>query len=241
MKDYLSCGAGVNSIAMILFLLKTKWEFESVFVDTGCEHPETYDYLKLFQAWLKENGHKQITVLKPDVQGVDNLYDYCWKYKMTPSFMQRWCTDKFKIRILHKYYLKPCFSLIGFSVDEAKRAKISVMKGVENRFPLIEANVTRAGCEEIIKHNGLPIPRKSGCYICPFQNVTQWKELRMNHPDLFCKAEQLEKRNMEHRISKGKKPLSLCAYPKIPLNKVVEEDQYKLFKQDEYPPCECMI
>jgi len=43
-RHYLSFGGGVNSVAMLLMLLDTKeYEFEAVFVDTGCEYPETYE------------------------------------------------------------------------------------------------------------------------------------------------------------------------------------------------------
>ena len=78
---------------------------------------------------------------------------------------------------------------------------------------------------------------KSGCYICPFQRIRQWVELRHKHPDLFCKAEQMEDRNMEHRRSKGKKAMTLNRRKR--LKSVVEEDQINLFEQDNYPPCQC--
>ena len=62
----------------------------------------------------------------------------------------------------------------------------------------------------------------------------------MNHPDLFCKAEQLEARNQEYAVSVGKKPLYLYGNAK-PLRDVVQEKQSRLWKEDEYPPCECML
>ncbi len=227
MKNYLSSGMGVNSIAAQII-----GNFdEVVFVDTGCEYPETYEYLEMF---IKRYP---VTVITPDY---GNLYEYCWEYKMVPSTWPRWCTVHFKIKPFEKYVEKPCFKVLAFSTDEEHRAKISINNDIEHRFTLLENDISREDCKKIIRDAGLPIPHRSKCYICPFQTISEWKELRMNHPDLFCKAEQLEKRNMEYRIAKGKKPLYLYGN-KRPLRSVVEENQIRIFKQDEYPPCECML
>jgi len=241
MKNYLSFGGGVNSVAMHLLLLDQKVEFEAIFVDHGTDWPETYEYFEIFQQYLNDTRNIPITVLKPNIKGVNNLYDYCWNYKMVPSFMFRWCTDKFKIQVVNKHIETPCFMLLGIDAGESHRAKISIDKGVEKRYPLIEADINRDGCKEIIKAHGLPIPMKSGCYICPYQRVSQWKELRKNHPDLFCKAEKLEQRNMDYRIEKGKVPLFLNQNPKATLRAIVNEKQYQLFSEDEYPPCQCEL
>ena len=238
MKKYLSFGGGVNSVAMMLMLLDQHDDFEAIFVDHGTDWPETYEYFEMFQAWLKDHGHRQITVLKPDVEGYQNLYDYYLKYKMTPTVFKRICTDKFKVTPIHKYVTKPCFMLIGIDAGEPNRAKISTEKGIEKRYPLLENNINRTGCKKIIAGHGLPIPMKSGCYICPFQKANQWKELRKNHPDLFCKASTLEKINMQYRKDRGKKSMTLCRNGKS-LETVVDEHQGNLFEQDNYPPCQC--
>jgi len=245
MRNYLSFGGGVNSVAMMLMLLDQGADFEAVFVNHETDWPETYEYFTMFQGWLVENGHRQITELKPQLnikrsgEVFDSLYEYCWSREMVPSFMSRWCTDKFKIRALKKYVETPAFQYLGIDAGEAHRAKLNAFKGVENRFPLIEANINRAGCKDIIKSHGLPVPMKSGCYICPFQKRGQWGELRRKHPCLFQDAVDLEQRNIKNRIKRGKAPLYLFQSFKAPLSAVVGETQRPVFKQDEYPPCEC--
>lgn len=241
MKNYLSFGGGVNSVALYLYLIEQKIDFEAVFVNHGTDWPETYEYFDMFQGWIEKHGYRKITVLKPNVQDSTNLYDHCWKYRMVPSFMRRWCTDKFKVSILHKYFKPPAFEMVGIDASEKRRAKIQNRKGFEMRYPLIEADITRHGCKDLILKHGLPIPMKSGCYICPFQRVTQSKELRRKHPDLFCKAANLEQRNIEYRIERGKKPLYLNQNPKASLRAIVQEDQIPVFEQDEYPPCRCAL
>ena len=228
MIQYLSFGGGVNSVAMLLYCLDKGWDFESVFVDHGTDWPETYEYLETFQSYLFKNGHKPITILRPIVSKQQGLYNYCWHYKMVPSFTFRWCTDKFKVRPSMKYYKKPCKSMIGFDAGEAKRARPSIAKGVENRFPLIEAGMNREDCKKYIEKHGLPVPAKSGCFICPYQKVSKWIELESKHPDLFQKAVELEKRNMEYRKSVGKPILYLSQSKRMPLSAIVESERKQL-------------
>jgi 3'-phosphoadenosine 5'-phosphosulfate sulfotransferase (PAPS reductase)/FAD synthetase len=227
MKNYLSFGAGVNSVAAY-FLGGFD---EAVFCDPGCEYPETYEFLNRFVAKYP------LTIIKPKW---GNLYEYSWDHKMVPATWPRWCTVHFKIKPFADYVEKPCFKGLAFATDEAHRAKISIDNDIEHRFPLLESNVSREDCKNIIKKAGLPIPHRSKCWFCPFQTISEWKQLRMNHSDLFCKAEQLEKRNMNYRISKGKKPFYLYGNAK-PLRTVVDENQMRIFREDEYPPCECML
>jgi len=181
MKNYLSMGFGVNSVAMHLHLLDKGVDFESVFVHHGTDWPETYNYAAGFQWWLKSRGLRPVTILRPAQRGsrpsgtydvvYDNLYDHSWGLKMFPSRVSRWCTDKFKTSVLSRYHKKPCFVFIGYDWDERHRAKITSKSGMEFRWPLIEADIGRDGCKQIISDHGLPIPMKSGCYICPFQRV----------------------------------------------------------------------
>lgn len=58
--------------------------------------------------------------------------------------------------------------------------------------PLVDMGIDREGCIEIIQAEGLSVPRKSGCYICPFQRNSQWRELWERYPELFRRAVALE-------------------------------------------------
>jgi len=227
-------------------LLDQGENFEAIFVDHGTDWPETYEYFGMLQGWLKDNGHDLVTVLKPGVVKnkktdpivFDNLYDFAKHRRFAPNGFQRWCTADFKIKPIMEYIATPCFMYIGIDFGEAKRAKISSISGVENRWPLIENEIERDGCKQIIREHGLPVPVKSGCFICPFQKKSQWRELRMLHPDLFCKAMELERVCADFRIESGKKPYTLSASGKT-LTSIVDEDQMNLFEQDDYPPCQC--
>lgn len=230
MQNYLSFGGGVNSVALYLYLLDNNVSFEAVFVDHGTDWPETYEYVEIFKKKYP------LTIIKPIVTGYSNLYDYCWNYKMVPARYPRFCTTKFKIDPLYNYYRSPATVIIGMDSGEQIRAKDSINDGFVNRYPFIDASIDRNGCKSIIRSHNLPIPIKSGCFICPFQKTSQWKKLRRHHPGLFLKAVELEKRSMEYKKTKGKKPLFLSPSPRASLKSIVGENQLKLFKRDEYPP-----
>jgi hypothetical protein len=251
MKNYLSFGGGVNSVAMQLILQDEGVEFESIFVNHGADWPETYEYFDYFQNWLESNGFPEITVLKPDIGTIegnrfDNLYDYCLFKKIFPSRLKRWCTFEFKSKVLDKYHGQNCFVNIGIDFDERHRAKIFSSKGREYRYPLIEREIGREKCKKIIVDHGLNIPIKSGCFICPFQRVSQLIELRKKHPELFCKLEKLENISNEYRLiymTSNTWPWVMdkfYAYKK-PVREIAERhiNQMPLFEDDEFPPCEC--
>lgn len=186
------------------------------------DYPTTHDYLMM----LEDKGYP-ISIIFTMNRKPFNLYQYCIAHKMMPGF-KRWCTVQFKVVPLTRYYQKPCFEMVGFSTDETHRAVLRCKDGIERRYPLIEREISRSGCIELIKAHGLPVPPKSGCFFYPYQQREQWKKLRRNHPDLWCKARQLEK-NTGRNL-----PLS-----NIPLEKMVIEKNQFLFSEMEYPPCEC--
>ena len=158
---------------------------------------------------------------------------------MVPQRRPRWCTANWKSKPLEAYQKKPAFVHIGFAFDESRRADSrQAVEGYESRYLLIEHEITRQGCIEIIKKAGLPVPQKSGCYICPLQRQGQWKNLRRYHPGLFCEALQLEKQNIEYQKRKGKKLKYLSVYRK-PLLEIVDERQGVLFDEDAYQPRLC--
>jgi 3'-phosphoadenosine 5'-phosphosulfate sulfotransferase (PAPS reductase)/FAD synthetase len=207
-KQYLAFGGGVNSVALYLLMKQEGIKFEAIYSDHGCDWPITGSYVKYF------SERYPLTILRPDVQGQSNLYDYCWDREMIPSRLSRWCTDKFKIRAMHKYMDKPAMVHLGIDAGESHRAKVSTQTGSENRFMLVEYDIDRQGCVDIIKKAGLFVPVKSGCWFCPFQRKAEWIKLRSEKPDLFRRSIELEHRCNHKRWLNGKKEIHLfCKRP----------------------------
>lgn len=128
--------------------------------------------------------------------------------------VSRHCTDHFKVRPLHVYFQRPYTEYIAFDAGEEQRAErlFKRRRGVE--FPLVEADIDRAGCIEIIRQAGWPMPMKSGCFLCPFQRTGQWETLACVHPDLLEKAILLEQHCAERLKSENRPPYYLAdPYP----------------------------
>ncbi len=240
MQHYLSFGGGVNSVALYLLMEQLGMEFEAIFIDHDGDWPETYEYVDYFIA-----SGRPVTVLKAGCyrknqdRTYDDLFEYCWEMEMVPSTMARWCTKDFKVKPVNRYVKKPCWMHLGIDAGEQKRARINAAKGIESRWLLIEHDIDRQGCKDLIAKAGLKVPRKSGCFFCPFQRIAQWRELRMKHPELFCKAQKLENRNMAARAKKGKVPLSLRNDGRT-LGKIVNAAP-NLWPEMNYPPCQCRL
>ena len=243
MKVYLSHGLGVNSWALYLYLIEQGEvpgvDFEAVAVNHHTDWPESYEYLEMMLA----KGYP-VTVIEPDVGGIKSLYEYCLKRSIIPARIRRWCTVKFKIGPLEKYQEKPCVVMLGIDAGESHRAKMHEQDGITYDYPLVEAGIDRQGCIEIIRRHGLPVPPKSGCFICPYQRRSQWIELRDKHPELFCKAKGLEELSAQKRIDNGKVPIY---YKDMPLEQYLGakdrsgrlpvRGQESLWDDD--PPCRC--
>lgn len=234
MKVYLSHGLGVNSWALYLYLIEQGEipgeDFEAVAVNHHTDWPETYEYLEM----MISRGYP-VTVIEPELEGYNNIYDYCWARRILPNRQMRWCTYRFKVKPLIDYYETPAVEIVGFDAGEMRRARAMKEKdGVTQEYPLIEAGIDRVGCVELIKRHGLPVPPKSGCWICPFQRKSQWLELRHKHPELFCNAQTLEELFNERRVSQGK---AKHYFMDKPLDAVVQETQVRMW--DDRPPCRC--
>lgn len=179
--NYLSHGGGVNSTALMLLLIGEGIEFESVFVDHGGDYPETYEYID----YLCGEGFP-ITTIKPDIEGCSTLPDYCVKYNMRPVRHNRWCTDKFKLRVLKAYFKIPSVVYIGIDYSEKSRAFQKPLKvGIENKYPLVDLQFNREDCINLISKANLRIPPKSCCYLCFNMRKQELIDLRVNHLSLY--------------------------------------------------------
>lgn len=189
MKTILSYGAGVNSTAIIALALLKELLMPDyiVFSDTGAEWPYTYKYMD----YLESKGIR-ITYLT----GGDcymTLIDYCRKMNFIPSRMNRWCTDRWKIRPIKKFAqsLNNDY-LIQIGIDAGEARRVGSLRGRQTA-PLFDMGIDRNECMKIIRKAGLGVPQKSGCYICPYQRKRQWIELKKHHPELWEVAIGLEK------------------------------------------------
>lgn len=116
------------------------------------------------------------------------------------GMLMRACTRDYKIRALKRcqrelakeWGVKSVTSWIGISTDEAHRMKPSNVGYAINRWPLIEANISRGKCLEWMRAKGYAKPPKSACTFCPYHSDAQWLDLKTNSPDEFVEAVEFE-------------------------------------------------
>jgi hypothetical protein len=198
-KHILSFGAGLNSTALLVFLVEHEYPLdEVVFADTGGELPETYRHLKTVDTYLSQQGIQLRIVRSKN----GTLYDTCARRKVIPSQLWRWSTRDYKITPIYAYYrsLKAHVNqYLGIAYEERDRMRESGVDYVTNRFPLIEKMVTRQDCIDIIclADYDFPMPVRSGCYFCPFNSLSRWQEIYEKHKGLYLKAMALEE-NSKH-------------------------------------------
>lgn len=118
--------------------------YEYLFTDTGCELPETYQ-------WLNEVESK--TGFKINRVGA-SLEEIINKAGVLPSVKMRFCTDKAKIKPMEKAIGTKDFTIyIGLRSDEPQRDP-----NVLSVFPLREAGITLPMVFTILEAKGLLPP-----------------------------------------------------------------------------------
>lgn len=125
MKRVISFSGGKDSTALILWALEQGWEFETVFCDTGHEHPLTMEYIEEINQKLL--GGKLITLRSKKYPG--GMREMVEKKGRCPSTLARFCTVELKIEPMFAWIFEQKEDLIiyqGIRADESQaRAKMS--------------------------------------------------------------------------------------------------------------------
>lgn len=226
MKYVLSYGGGLNSTALLVYLIKNNYPLDLViFADTGSEFEHTYKTVQIYKEYCL-NKQIPFEIVKSD-KGI--IYDYYYNRKITPSRMKRDCTTKFKIMPIRQYIRskypknKEKFVFyIGIDYDESHRMRDSDVSYITNQYPLVDNKIGREDCKLLLEQEKLHVPEKSGCYFCPFTKKDGWINLKLNRPELFNKSIILEQNNKRYP-----EPVSLLSSkPLINLTKNTTLDEF---------------
>lgn len=219
MKHIISLGAGVQSSTMALMAAigeLTPMPVAAVFADTGDEPAAVYKWLD----WLEKQlpfpvvrvsagvlSLRELRVIRSKRSG--NLYrksgvPFYTVVDGKKGMLPRKCTRDFKIDPITRAQRtlagvkrgekqKVVCTWIGISTDEMERMKASHVPFSENRWPLIEAGVSRQQCLDWMKAHGYPQPPRSACVFCPYHSDREWVRLRTENPAEFERAVKFEK------------------------------------------------
>jgi hypothetical protein len=187
----------------------------AIFADTGDEIKDTYDHIDWLEAWAKPHGiplhrvsqghlgKELVGEKKMARRGVHvSIPAFTAGDVASEGVLRRQCTKEYKLEPIRREVRrvlgfqkgeriagkKRARALIGISLDEAIRMKESRDKWVANTYPLVDARITRQGCERILREHVVPIPVKSACRFCPYHDDSYWKWLKEQRPGEFEQA-----------------------------------------------------
>jgi len=258
----ISLGAGVQSSTMALMAARgeiTPMPHCAIFADTGAEPEEVYVWLD----WLeKQLPYPVIRVQYKNLRDQIGMSRPKGKFKKLPipafiklasgkggGLLVRQCTSDYKIIPVMREVRKQlgifkkktpegvlAKQWIGISTDEYIRVKPSRESYSENRWPLIELEMTRGHCIEWMQKNYGVTPPRSACTFCPFHDNKEWRHIKENYPDDFADAIVIDNmiRNLwadqdrpaEFFLHKSMKPLEDADL------QYEEENQFDLFNNE---------
>ena len=192
----------------------------AIFADTRWEPPSIYEHIQWlrdqlrFPLYVVDNGRS----LREDVKALTN-HSGSTSYVDIPVYLKggdgetdgigrRQCTDNYKIRPIRRRIrellgLRPRQRVpagttvelwLGISTDEAIRIKDSRDRWMTNRYPLIEAGMSRSDCLKWWKERYDRPLERSACVACPFQSRQRWVETKRRWPGLFAEAVEIDAR-----------------------------------------------
>jgi hypothetical protein len=224
----ISLGAGVQSSTMALMAAHgeiSPMPVAAVFADTQAEPASVYRWLDWLETQLpfpvlrrtkgslaeastlvriSRNGNAYTNATPPAFMDVG---------KKKEGILMRQCTQEFKIRVIERGVRElrdrvgkgklapPVIQWIGISTDEAHRMKPAAKKYIENRWPLIDLEMSRTDCLEWMAKKGYPAPPRSSCTFCPYHSDDEWIRLKMEEPEAFEQAVAYE-RSFQHALSR---------------------------------------
>jgi hypothetical protein len=221
MMHIISLGAGVQSSTMALMAASgeiTPMPDCAIFADTGAEPKHVYEQLE----YIKEHVPFPVYTVMEDegleksiLDSLDQGKDRKGRFTSAPFYtessrglgmLRRQCTKEFKLvpiqqKIRELMGLKKgqhgpkevgVTQWIGISMDEAHRMKPSLIKWIENAWPLIDMGIHRYQCLQWMEKNGHPLPKKSACYFCPYHDDATWQDMKENDPDSWEKTVKMD-------------------------------------------------
>jgi hypothetical protein len=243
-KHIVSYGGGTNSTAMLINMVNGGFKPDHIlFADTGGEKQGTYNYITYFNNWLFQNGMPIIETVKYKTKfGVElTLEQDIINNNTLPAiaFGFKTCSQKFKIQpqekfIKSKYQNCEIIHYIGYDTGEYRRVRDNPLTHHTNKYPLIDAGMSRKDCVNLIESTGLHLPGKSSCFFCPNMKKHEILDLS-DHEKSRVKFIESNAKNKVELKGLGRQ----YAWTDL-LN--ADDQQMNMFDDIEMfqPPCECI-
>lgn len=211
----LNYGGGRQTTAMLVLIQRgiLPKPDRIIIADTGRENPSTWDYRDEVTEPLAQSLGLTIEIAPRSLAYVD-LYAHNGDL-LIPAYtatgkLSSFCSTEWKQRVVRRYLkesgVHSATAWIGYALDERDRYKPTKedKTGPWYRgFPLLDLNLTKRDCIQLIKDAGLPLPPPSACWMCPNKPNEEWRYLRDTYPAAFAQACQLDDEVRDEDIAQG--------------------------------------
>lgn len=199
-----SVSGGKDSAALSLWLTENGVEHRRIFMDTGWEHPWTYDYLR--GELTRALG--AIEELKSPVGG---MVEVVRKKGIFPSRVTRFCTQLLKVEPAKKHVARlqdeghECINAVGIRAEESEaRSKMPEWEWSDSFDCEVWRPLIRWTLDDVIaihqRHNLKPHPlylqknpvSRIGCWPCIFSRKAELRHVADSDPARIALIRQLE-------------------------------------------------
>ena len=260
-------GGGIQSTALCLMAETGRFHRQpdvAYFADTGWEPPYVYETVQAvkervsYPVEIVSNGRNLADDVYAGVGANGNSFVTIPLFNSNGSMSIRQCTNQYKIDPINKAirnrlgYKKgervkkgtAVEQWTGISSDEIWRAKPNRLNYITNRFPLLEANISRSECAAWLKQHHPDIPvGKSSCEGCPFHTDTAWVRIARKRPEAFRRVVEIDHqlRTPGHNEYQNRAGNSYLHRRRIPIDQAVAMAVAtpELFEDEDLTAGEC--
>lgn len=227
-----SISGGKDSTAMLILLKEQNIKLDYiVFLNTGIEFPQMIRYVrKKLTPWVRENFGIEITEIHPKEPFALQVK----KYGVPFAPVGRWCYRTIKKEPLYlwlkEHGIKYLDLYLGYSADEVARFRRAreTVKSYARKFgvkivhlyaPLLERGISEKEALELTKKYNLynelyDYFDRTGCYLCPYQSISDWRNLYWHFPRLFNTAKKLEEMSIKEHGKSFRRDYTLAELEK---------------------------
>ena len=211
---WFSCGAA-SAVATKLDIAK-HGAGPVVYCDTGSEHPDN----KRFMADCAEWFGCEVTAIKSEKYA--DTWDVFKRRKYLNGIAGATCTGELKVVPRVEFQRPDDIQIIGYTREETARAEghKAAFFECDWRFPLIEADLSKADCLAMVERAGIELPmmyrlgfKNNNCIGCPKGKAGYWNKIREHFPDVFDRMCDQEEELGAHLIELGGERIRLRDLP----------------------------
>jgi hypothetical protein len=227
-NKFIAFSGGVESTAMCVLFGKNA---KAIFADTGWEHKAMYDRLSMIEDKIKII-HPDFEIIRVKNKKYKSLKEYIKEYKYYPNVFRRYCTGMFKIQPIDEFLENQgdCELMIGLNADEVERTgNHGLLSNVKYSYPLIDNNINRQACVDILKKLGLE-PRlpvymqRGGCVGCFYKSKKEFEAMALLNEKEFDEVVEVEESIQDKRED------YFSIRPNIPSMRKLKDSLPKMFK-----------